>query len=72
MIAEAEICDESTQCSNFWSNFRPFSTKFKYCSMKCFFRQNGFRRIGSFNEMAIDQMALDEVSRIRGHLLGKG
>ena len=29
-----------------------------------FFRRNGLRQCGSFDEMAIDDVALDEVSRI--------
>ena len=65
--------NKKKQCSNFWlnvwSNFRPFSTKLdhfrrNYNSTMWFFRRNGFRQCGSFDKMALDDVFLDEVSRI--------
>ena len=61
--------NKKKQCSNFWSNFRPFSTKLdhfqrNYNSVMWLFRRNGFRQCGSFDEMALDYVVLDEESLI--------
>ena len=65
-----DVKKKKKQCSNFWSNFRPFLTKLdhfrgNFNSRKWFFRRNGFRQSDSFYKMALDEMVLDEVSRIR-------
>ena len=65
--------NKKKQWSNFWSNFRPFSTKLdhfrrNYNSTMWFFRRNGFRQCGSFDEMSLDDVVLDQVSRIHSNL----
>ena len=51
--------------NNEWVSLEvPFSIEIHFCSKQWFFRSNGFRQCGSFDEMALDEMVLDEVSRI--------